>query len=234
VNRNKQTRIATTTALVAWVVAAQNAGAVPVTGQYLEDPRCDPIPSQILTHEIGDILTFPLNEAIVYTVQPATFTVCVPDDGLPNDWTVTMTNASGQDWQDLFFVGDLGMRIGNSDGNFIDVVNAPGVITDAFRIDSAGINNNLLSESGPLDGIFQNGETWTFAVSNFQGPAISPPPIISTPGIFAGSDSIFPLPPTNTGSILANPVPEPGLIAPALLAAAAPPMRRLRRARARS
>jgi len=216
--------LAATTALLA---AAKITHAVPVTGVYLEDARCDNIPNQTLTHELGNAAIFPINEGIVYQVAPATFTVCVPDDGFANDWIVTMTNVSGVDWQDVFFVGDLGMRIGNSDGNMIDVVGAPGVVTDAFRIDSLGLNNNLLAESITPNNIFQNGETWTFNVSNFFGPGpIFPPPIMNTPGVFAGSDSIFPLPPTNTASILANPVPEPSAIFALALPAAALLMRR--------
>lgn len=225
--KTKTITIVSIAAASAIVTATQVAQGVPVIGQYLEDPRCDTIPSQILTHELGNAAIFPINEAITYQVAPATFTVCVPDDLLANDWIVTMTNVSGLDWQDVFFVGDLGMRIGNSDGNMIDTVLAPGVVTDAFRIDHLGINQNLLSESILADNVFQNGETWQFNVSNFQGPNfIAPPPIMDTPGVFAGSDSIFPLPPTNTASILASPVPEPSTVFALALPAAALLMRR--------
>src|SRR5215212_4862313 len=133
------------------LVAGRTATAVPITGVYLEDPRCDTIPQQTLLDELGNAAIFPINEGIVFQSQPVTFTVCVPDDLIQNDWVVTMTNVSGQAWRDLFFVADLGLRVGNADGNMIDVVNAPGVVTDAFRIDGTltlGLNNNLLSETG--------------------------------------------------------------------------------------
>ena len=234
-NRSKLTKIISSTAIataLAWA-SSRTASGVPVNGLYVEDQRCDAIPTQNLSHELGDVITFPLNEAIQYQVAPATFTVCVPNDNIQNDWVVTMTNVSGQAWRDLFFVGDLGMRIGNADGNMIDTVLAPGVVTDAFRIDGTktlGLNNNLLSESGAPDEIFAPGETWTFAVSNFVGPGgSSPPPIISTPGKFAGSDPIMALPPSNTASILANPVPEPAAVGAVLVAATAMLMRRPRR-----
>jgi hypothetical protein len=125
------------------------------------------------------------------------------------------------------------MRIGNADGNMIDIVGAPGVVTDAFRIDGTvtpGINNNLLFESGAVDEIFSPGETWRFNVSNFAGPGgISPPPILNTPGKFAGSDPIV-VPPINTASILAIPVPEPATTSLILLGAGALLLRRPRRA----
>jgi len=188
---------------------SQSASAVPVQGGYQEDPRCDTLPNQTLAHELGKVGFFPQNEAIDYQVAPATFTVCVPDDGLPNDWIVQMVNLSGQSWTNLFFVADLGMKIGNADGTVQDIANAPGMFSDAFKIDAVGLNANLLNESINPNGIFEPGETWRFNVSNFSGPnGLNPPPIIQTPGKFAGSDPIT-IPPSNTASILATPVPEP-------------------------
>src|SRR4051794_36961330 len=95
-------------ATAATLLAAQIAHAVPVTGVYNEDPRCDAIPSQTLTHELGDGGFFPINESFQSNATPATFTVCVPDDNIANDWIVSITNTSGVAWQNLFFVGDLG------------------------------------------------------------------------------------------------------------------------------
>src|SRR3954451_18393078 len=67
---------------------ATKAYAVPITGVYVEDQRCDPIPSQTLSHELGEKQFFPINESFTTFVSPATFTVCVPDDGIANDWIV--------------------------------------------------------------------------------------------------------------------------------------------------
>jgi hypothetical protein len=209
------------------LTAVKVTHAVPVTGVYVEDQRCDPIPNQTLSHELGEVGFFPQNEAFLVNVSPATFTVCVPDDGIANDWIVDMINVSGIAWMDLFFVADLGMTIGNADGSVFDAANAPNVLSDAFRIDSFGINPNLLGESQLADGIFSPGESWRFTVSNFSGPAGTPPfpPIFHTPGKYAGSDPIV-IPPTNTASILANPVPEPSAIFAIALPAAALLMRR--------
>lgn len=216
-------------AAVGSLMAAELSYAVPVVAVYNEDPRCDPIISQTLSHELGEQQFFPINESFIPLVTPATFTVCVPDDLIQNDWIVQITNTSGQAWQNLFFVADLGLTIGNADGNMIDVINAPGVTTDAFRIDGTvtlGANNNLLGESGAVDEIFAPGETWRFNVSNYFDPAgTAPPPQFRIPGKFAGSEP-FVMPPFSTASIVATPVPEPSTLFAIVLPAAALLMRR--------
>src|SRR5204863_10149744 len=116
--------------------------AVPVTGVFIDDPRCDNPGSQTLVDEIGNGAFFPINESIQVQSGPTTIAICVPNDGIANDWIVQMTKARNQAWQELFFVANLGATVGNADGNMIDVVNAPGVTTDAFRIDAQGIDNH--------------------------------------------------------------------------------------------
>ena len=215
--------LAATTALL---TAAKLTHAVPILGVYNEDPRCDAIPSQTLTHELGEVQFFPLNEAITVNISAAPFTVCVPDDGIANDWIIDMQNVSGIAWTDLFFVADLGLTIGNADGNVIDPVNAPGVAVDAFRIDSLGINANLLGESQIADNIFAPGENWRFTVSNYFDPAgTAPAPRFRIPGFFGGSEP-FPNAAGSTASILANPVPEPSAVVALALPAMALLMRR--------
>jgi hypothetical protein len=216
--------IASTT--IALFVAANQAAAVPINGQFIEDPRCDVIPNQFLTHELGVTPPFPANESIVDQPFAVNVTVCVPDDGIPNDWFVDLFNASGLAWKDLFFVCNLGAKVGNADGLMQDVTGAPGIFTDAFRIDGTltpGVNNNLIAEIGgvPNNEIFEPGEIWRFAVSNFVPVpgAVGVPPNFRTPGIFAGSSPVDAV--GNNASILANPVPEPGLVGSALVAGAA-------------
>ena len=211
-------------------LAPRDASAVPINGAYVEDSRCDTLPNQALSHELGEVVFFPQNEAFQVNVSPATFTICVPNDNIQNDWIVDIMNVSGIPWRDLYFVADAGMKVGNADGSVHDLAGAPNVLTDAFRIDAVGINPNLLGESQIADGIFAPGESWRFNVSNFSGPPGTPPfpPIFHTPGKFAGSDPIV-IPPTNTASILANPVPEPTTVGAVGLVAAALLMRRPRR-----
>src|SRR5262245_24561278 len=82
-------------------LAGGSARAVPINGGYFDDPRCDIIPNQLLTHELGDFNFFPINESLLVFVSPATFTVCVPDDGVANDWTVQIINTSNIAWNNL-------------------------------------------------------------------------------------------------------------------------------------
>ena len=230
---NLRNRLAlATVAASALGAAATTVSAVPINGGYIEDARCDVLPNQLLRHELGQIGFFPLNESIEVQFQPSTFTVCVPNDGLANDWNVQIRNVSGIAWRDLFFVVDLGATLGNADGRVVDLNLAPNAPADAMRIDgtvTAGINNNLLFESGPVDEIFQPGEIWRFNVSNFNNiAALNQPPILITPGRFAGSS---PLGSTNgNSSILANPIPEPAAVGALLVTAGALMMRRPRRA----
>src|SRR5690242_21869081 len=113
--------------LIALTGLASSASAAPITGHFLDDARCDAIPEQTLTAELGDVAMFPAVNAIAYHDHRANFPVGVPDDGIANDWTVHMTNVSGQSWRDLFFVADAGATVGNADGRVEDVTGAPAV-----------------------------------------------------------------------------------------------------------
>jgi hypothetical protein len=197
-----------------------------VNGLFVDDARCDVIPSQSLSRELGDVASFPAVDAISYHDHRYSTPVGVADDGIANDWTVHMTNVSGQPWKNLFFVADNGATIGNADGMIEDAVNAPGIFTDAFCIDALGSNVALLSESLVADGIFQPGEDWEFAVTNFNTGLNAIPPTLTTPGFFAGSSQLGGIGGGNA-SILASPVPEPSLAA-LLLAAGALLARRRR------
>jgi hypothetical protein len=67
-------------------------------------------------------------------------------------------------------------------GRLVDVVNAPGVTADAFKIDGTvtlGANNPLFGESGTVNEIFEPGETWRFIVTNVLFPANVPPTLIT-------------------------------------------------------
>jgi len=200
-------------ALAALLVAApEPARALPVNGFYFEDARCDTHANVNLPHEIGETAAFPIDERISVVVSPALSYACVGDDGAPNDFVVQMTNLSQYAYIDLFFVADTGILVGNADGNVVDVVNAPGVTADAFKIDGTvtlGVNNPLFGESGIVNEIFEPGETWRFIVTNVLFPANVPPTLIfDSAGGFSGSSLGTP---PSTASILGTQlVPEPG------------------------
>jgi hypothetical protein len=197
---------------LAVLMTSNLASATPITGLFLDDVRCDVVSPTLLRDELGNVPPFPVNEGIAFQSSAVNFTVCVANDGVANDWLVKITNTSGIAYRDLFFVCDLTGTVGNADGVVEDVVGAPGVFTDAFRIDGTvtpGANSNLLFESGLADEIFSPNESWGFAVSNFNpsnGGGAGTPPIFITPGAFAGSA----LASAGNASILATPVPEPG------------------------
>jgi len=208
--RNPALALAALLALLAGPTGS--ARALAVNGSYTDDPRCDAQPNQNLPHEIGETTAFPIDERISVFVSAALSYVCVGDDGAPNDFIVQMTNLSSYAYTDLFFVADTGISIGNADGMVMDLINAPGVMADAFRIDGSvtlGVNDNLMGESGIVNEIFEPGETWRFIVTNVIFPANVPPTLIfDSAGGFAGSSLGAP---PSTASILGTQVvPEPG------------------------
>ena len=184
------------------------ASAVPMPGNFVDDQRCDPVSNRSLTHELGNVTVFPTNEAFLVSVQPTNQTICVPNDGIANDWIVRIVNVSGIAWQDLFFVCDGGVTVGNADGVMFNPAIATTPPTDAFRIDGTvtvtGMNDNLIGESMTNNEIFQPGEIWQFMVSNFMSPGFAPPTFNTIGFGFA-----TPAPSTSHASILANPIPEP-------------------------
>jgi len=188
---------------------AGNAMAVPVQAHYVDDLNCDSHGEQFQSHELGSTVPdFPWDERIQVTSQAAP-SICVPDDGFPNDFLITITNLGSVAYENLFFVVDSGGSVGNYDGYIEDLAGPPGAFEQAFRIDgtvTAGANNSLISESMGADEIFMPGETWQFLVTNFTAPASQPPsPIFGSAGTFAATSSS----PLSSASIVATPVPEP-------------------------
>lgn len=210
---NNRTGISAAAFGLTWMLAAGQASAIPVQAVYIDDPLgCDQHGAQELTHELGEAAVFPIDEALAITVTqttiPSVHFECVPDDGVPNEWVIRIINLSNIAYQDLFFVADEGASVGNFDGRVEDTT-FPG-FTTAFRIDGTvtpGINNPLLSESGPVDEILDPGEIWQFTVTNFSPFA---PPSFGSPGTFSASSSLNG---ASNASILANPVPEPASLA---------------------
>ena len=113
---------------IASLTFAVSALAVPVAVPYVDDPRCDAIPDQLLIDEIGlPSAGFPPGEALASVfVQPAP-EICTGNGIALDDFEVTIVNLTPFDFEEVFFVADLGITVGNADGSVI----GGGAIQDA-------------------------------------------------------------------------------------------------------
>ena len=207
-------------------IATAPAVAEPIQGLFVDDPNhCDSYADYNLTHELGDSAVFPADESIFYDAKNMDVFVCVPDDGISNDYEIRMQNLSGVAWEDVTFVVDEGVNfaLGNYDGSVVDLTSATGDSTLAFRIDSVGGNNPLVYESMTADNIWEIGEFWTVHVTNFGDG--SQTPVFDSLGVFGVGSGGFP---PSTASILANVVPEPATMGLLAIGAAAVIRRRKR------
>ncbi len=205
---------------------ATSAGALPVDGRYLEDPRCDFFGPLIAIEELGTGPAFPPDEFITAVSTFTQETACFgePDDpSIPNA-LVVMTNLTGRFWTDLFYVGDVQTTFTNVDGLATsDEVPPPGAfVTFAFRIDSIGVNTPLVFESIAADGVFAPGETWHFIIQDYVNTLGLPASALSSPDFAGGSFGD----PTSSGSIVQFVVPTPGSAALAAIALGAMVRRR--------
>jgi hypothetical protein len=166
------------TVLLASALAAP-ALAFPVDGLYMDGPDCDNHGNQFAVDELGNSAIFPADELIdaeaIFTEDVA---CSMTDDPAIANALIRMTNLSGRDLADLYYVADPQTTFSNVDG-FATTALVPSpddFLTAAFRIDDQGANRNLIFESISADGVFQAGETWQFIVQDFQntlglGPA---------------------------------------------------------------
>ena len=190
--------------------------AVPTTVVHVDDPNCDFlfVPNEV--HELGiapTFTTFP-DELIVATDTSTPFAACPSDDPLVPNALVVMTNTTGIAWADVWYVADppapagaVGTTISNFDGFVLDplFIILPGL---AFKIDAAGFNTPLISESIALDGIFEPGETWVFVIDDYVNTGGLAASLFDSLGV-AGSSFGGPL---SSGSIIAVPIPEPSTV----------------------
>ncbi len=204
----------TRNALITLTAASLAASALanPVDGFYQDGPACDNHGNLEAYEELGLAPMFPLDEMIDATATFTNFSACtVTDDaGMPNA-LVIMTNLSGQDWSNLFYVADPETRFSNVDGfaTTDPVPNAASIFTEAFRIDAVGGNRPLIAESMTADGIFEAGETWEFIVQDFGNLVGFGPADFDSLDFSGGSSAAF-----SAASIVAfRPIPAPGAAA---------------------
>ena len=204
-------------AALSTIALALPAKAVPGSHPFVNGAFCDSPGPITLTEELGVPGPlggpFPADEAISASAVVVDRNVCSPGStpiASTVDYEVTITNLTSRSFVDLYFVIDDGFLIGNADGTIAG--------SQAFRIDSTGLNTPLLSESATANGIFEVGETWLFIVQDWHfaaTPGLEPDKFFSV-GVGFGSSSVTD---GSTASIVANlfepgmPMPEPASLA---------------------
>ncbi len=187
------------------------AHADPVQGIYTDSASCDNHGNRISTEEFGDPSVFGQTQWIRHA---STFTqdVACPmtdDPTLPNS-LVEITNLTGRSLTDLFYVGDASLTgIGNTtfsnvDGLASQLTTTPPLAALAFRIDSIGMNRNLVFESITANNVFEPGETWAFIVQDYHNDLGLAPDAFFSVGYADGSPA-----PGSSASIVQF-VPAPG------------------------
>ena len=219
-------RLITICVIIGVLFAANSTSLAVPTNVFSQDlPEQDPLLVPQFVHELGTGADFPQNESIVATDILTQLTACpnypYDDTAIPNV-LVTMTNLTGIDWTDVWYVADgidpfspLETAITNYDGLVNDAL--------AFRIDYFGINRPLVSESLAPDGVFQAGETWEFIIQDYVNVLGLAPSALASVGVPSPSLAVGEF--TSSGSIIA--VPEPATIA--LLGLGALSLRRRKR-----
>jgi hypothetical protein len=209
-----------TVASTTLLICGAPARAVPQVVQSQETPMCDVLMPLTFVDELGHPSVFPAGERIDANSTFTNSSACPPMDNpnIPNV-IVQMTNLNPFTFFDLHYVADpntpgaIGTSISNEDG----LVNAG----QAFRIDQAGVNRPLVSESILADGLFQPGETWRFIVQDYVNTGGIPAHAFLSIGVGAASAGG-----PSSGSIIAL-IPEPASLG--LCALALPALIRRRR-----
>lgn len=200
------------TAVAALTLAAfaSIAAANPVDGRYVDLPNgCDAHGTRFAREELGTGPLFPRDELVIADDNFTQQSACPMDDDplIPNR-LLFLHNLTTTTWRDLFYVGDVETTFSNVDGiASTDVIPSPGsVATLAFRIDSLGMNRNLVSESMIADGLLQPGEVWQFIVQDYKNTLGLPPSLMGSLDFAGGSigDS------DSAASIVQFLVPAPG------------------------
>jgi hypothetical protein len=171
-HRSTEMKNAARTALtLALFTAAGTAAAEPIDGSYFDMPGCDNHGFQTVVEEFGDASVFAPDEQFAHVSTSVSITACAATDDptIPNA-LIVITNLTGRFLSDLYYVADQDTTFSNIDGGGYGA-GSPAVRTPAFRIDSVGMNRNLIAESMTFDGILEPGETWEFIVQDYGNAA---------------------------------------------------------------
>lgn len=204
-------RIAMALAIVFFAATGQYAFALPTQVVHQDvSPHCDPLFIPTLVDEIGDPIAFPPDEQLLHADLGLFSTVCPPvDDPTLDNFLVSITNISGRDFDQVWYVADKETDISNYDG-FANDIGFP-LGHEAFRIDTIGVHRALVFESILADNIWQVGEEWRFVLQDYTNALGLPPDALYSPGIGDASLDLAGFV-ESSGSIIATPsvVPEPG------------------------
>lgn len=228
--------------LVLVLVTFGQAYAVPTEVVQKTSNGCDPLSIPQKVDEIGDALLFPQDESLSSEAVSYAGPACLPTDfpNVPNP-IVEMTNLTGRDLEEVWYIANPETRITNVDGFANDIAfpsSAAFPGQEAFRIDNkvsdpGGIHHPLIGEFGGLpDGIWQAGETWQFVLQDYINAAGIGPAAFTSIGV---GDASFPMTGVigSSGSIIAIPrIPEPSTCMLLLIGLGAVAASRQRAARA--
>ena len=196
--------LAIITAAVVGFVLAGAAVAEPVILNYEDGPQ-DPLWVPQRADELGTAAIFPADELISADWSQTTLTACddgpVEDDPAVPNALVKITNLTTRLFHDVWYVGDYSSTALQE----TTLSNYDGWVNQgyAFKIDRQGVNRPLVTESyGPLNEIFEPGETWEFIIQDYQNILGLSPSALGTVGVGNGSGGDN----YSSGSIV---VPEP-------------------------
>ena len=179
--------------------------------------HCDPlfIPQEV--DEIGDpAFGFPNDEALSRVSTDIFQPVCIEsNDPTAADALVEITNLTGRDLTEVWYIANNETRISNYDGYANDIGFAVDADNEAFRLDHdlsdpGGKHHPLVFESGPFNGIWEAGETWGFILQDYSNAFGLPADALTSIGVGDASVAIPGVPFNSSGSIIAIPrIPEP-------------------------
>ncbi len=195
----------TTLLVMAYALVVQPSVVVAVITPivHMDTPPCDVLAIPQIVDELGFAPPFPLDERLdaFATITPEPACPVLDDPMVPNA-LVMITNLTipPREFTDVWYVADRETTLSNPDG----VAGSPGLAPGlAFKIDAVGSNTPLVMESGPPDGIWMPGETWTFIIQDYMNTLGLLPAEIDSIGVPSTAS------PPSSGSIIAYPVPEP-------------------------
>ena len=218
--------VALMSAVVLVLVTTCPLYAIPTQVVHANDPLlCDFlfIPQDV--DEIGTLPPFPMDERLSSVSTQTSLSACpLFDDPAADNALVFMTNLTGRDLHEVWYIANNETRISNIDGFANDIGFLVDLNNETFRIDNdisdpGGAHHPLIGEDMTPDGIWEAGETWEFILQDYGNALGLPAEAFRSVGVGDTSMGMGTI--VSSGSIIAIPIPEPGSAMLALLAMSA-------------